>query len=332
MRDMGSMVPNLFVPDYGSRQTAALYMRGIGSRIGSPAVGLYVDNLPYYDKSAYDFTYYDIESVEVLRGPQSTLYGRNTMGGLVRVKTRSPFAYEGTDLHLGYATGDNRRQASVTHYHRLSDRYAFVAGGFYDGSSGFFDNDLTGKAVDASETGGGRLRAIYMPTSRLTLDASLRYEYTDGGAYPYRYTGTLAGEEQYAHLKGLISANLEGRYRRSLLAAGVHAEYLMNTMALHSVTSYQNVRDRMFMDQDFLQADIYSLGQKQRINILSEELTLTGFRKGNAQGVLGASFFYQWLGTDAPVVFRKDGLEWLNGTINSNANRYMPQEIGRAHV
>lgn len=326
MKDVGTMVPNLFIPDYGSRQTGAMYMRGIGSRIGSPAVGLYVDNLPYYDKSAYDFAYYDVESIEVLRGPQSTLYGRNTMGGLIRVKTRSPFAYEGTDARLGYATGDNRRQASVTHYHRVSDKYAFVAGGFYDGSSGFFDNDMTGKSVDASETGGGRLRAIYMPTGRLTLDASLRYEYTDGGAYPYYYTGAAGDNgEEYAGLKGLISSNLEGRYRRSLLAAGLHAEYLMNTLALHSVTSYQNVRDRMFMDQDFIRADIYSLEQKPRINILSEELTLTGFRKGNARGLLGAAFFYEWLGTEAPVVFRKDGVEWLNATANSNANRYMPE-------
>lgn len=324
IKDIGAMIPNLFVPDYGSRQTSAMYVRGIGSRIGSPAVGLYVDNMPFYDKSAYEFTFYDIQSMEVLRGPQSTLYGRNTMGGLIRVNTRSPFDYEGTDVHLGYSTGDNKRNASLTHYHRISDKMAFSAGGFYDGSSGFFDNDMTGKSVDGYEAGGGRIRAIFKPTERLNMDASVHYEYTDGGAFPYYYTGTTQGEEEHAGLTGLITSNLEGKYRRSLLTAGLHTAVRMDKLSLHSVTTYQNMSDRMFMDQDFISDDIYSLEQKQKSNILSEEITLKGLRKGNVSALVGANFFYQWLDTKAPVTFRKDGVEWLNNTINTAANRYMP--------
>ena len=63
-------------------------------------MGLYVDNVPYIDKSAFDFNYADIERIDVLRGPQGTLYGRNTMGGLIKVHTKSPFSYQGTDLRL----------------------------------------------------------------------------------------------------------------------------------------------------------------------------------------------------------------------------------------
>lgn len=325
LKGVGTMIPNFFMPDYGSRQTSAVYVRGIGSRIGTPAVGLYVDNVPYYEKSAFDFNFFDIESVAVLRGPQSTLYGRNTMGGLVRVNTRSPFLHEGTDVALGYSTGDNRRHASLTHYHHVSDKFAFSAGGFYDGSSGFFQNDFTGRAVDDSQSGGGRLRAIYKPNHRLTLDATVHYEYTDEGAYPYYYTGVTSGDEQYEELKGLISSNLDGSYRRSLFNAGLHTEYRLPTFTLHSVTSYQNIGDRMFMDQDFLHSDIYSLEQKQNINILSEELTLKSFRTSNAQGVLGLSLFYQWHDIEAPVTFRNDGVQWLNSTINTAANRFMPQ-------
>ena len=81
LKNVSSLVPNFFMPDYGSRLTSAIYIRGIGSRINTPAVGLYVDNIPYIDKSAFDFNFYDIERIDILRGPQGTLYGRNTMGG-----------------------------------------------------------------------------------------------------------------------------------------------------------------------------------------------------------------------------------------------------------
>lgn len=325
LKGTGALIPNFFMPDYGSRQTSAVYIRGIGSRIGTPAIGLYVDNIPYYDKAAFDFSFFDIESLSVLRGPQSTLYGRNTMGGLVKVQTRNPFDYEGTDAYLGYATGDNHRHASITHYHHVSEKFSFSTGGYYDGSSGFFQNDLTGKNVDASQSGGGRMRAIFKPTDRLTFDASLHYEYSNEGAYPYFYTGATSGKEEYEELKGLLSSNLKGLYKRNLLNAGLHTKYRFPTLTLHSITAYQHISDRMFMDQDFLQADIYSLEQKQNINIISEELTLKGFRHGNAQGVLGVNFFYQWQDINAPVNFRKDGVLWLNNTINTAANRFMPQ-------
>ena len=94
LKSASSIVPNFFMPDYGSRLTSAMYIRGIGSRINTPAVGMYVDNIPYLDKSAFDFNFYDIERIDILRGPQGTLYGRNTMGGLVKVHTRSPFSYQ----------------------------------------------------------------------------------------------------------------------------------------------------------------------------------------------------------------------------------------------
>ena len=97
LKGVSNLVPNFFMPDYGSRLTSAIYIRGVGARMNTPAVGLYVDDIPYIDKSAFDFDFCDVERVDVLRGPQSTLYGRNTMGGLVKVYTRNPFVYQGTD-------------------------------------------------------------------------------------------------------------------------------------------------------------------------------------------------------------------------------------------
>lgn len=63
VKNLTGIVPNLFIPDYGSKLTTSIYIRGIGSRINTPSVGLYVDNIPYIDKSAFDFNYADIERI-----------------------------------------------------------------------------------------------------------------------------------------------------------------------------------------------------------------------------------------------------------------------------
>ena len=94
-RDASSIVPNFYIPEYGSRITSSIYVRGMGARIDQPVVGLVVDNVPVLNKDNYDFDIADIESLQMLRGPQSTMYGRNTMGGVVSIRTLSPLSHQG---------------------------------------------------------------------------------------------------------------------------------------------------------------------------------------------------------------------------------------------
>lgn len=304
LKTASRMVPNLFIPDYGSRLTSAIYIRGIGSRINTPAVGLYVDNVPYIDKSAFDFNFYDIERVDVLRGPQGTLYGRNTMGGLVRIFTLDPFRSEGTTLRLGYASGDNHRSVSLTHAHHVSGNLAFTAGGYYEGSDGFFTNSLTDEKVDDMQSGGGRIRGIWKPAKGLKVDTSVSYDYSDEGAYPYFHEGSITNNRRHS-------------YRRSLLNAGIDVELTNYHWQLNAVTGYQMLNDRMFMDQDFRALDLYSLEERQRIHTLTEEITLKSRHTQFCEHVTGLYLMYQTLHTDGPVTFYGDGLRWLESNINA---------------
>lgn len=324
IKSLTSLVPNLFIPDYGSRLTTAVYIRGIGSRINTPAVGLYVDNIPYIDKSAFDFNYSDIEQIEVLRGPQSLLYGRNTMGGLIKVQTKSPFTYQGTDIRLGAATyGDYN--ASLTHYHRISSRFAFSAGGFYEHGGGFFRNSYKGgERMDRSDAGGGRLHALFLPMDNLKLDLNVNYEYSDQGAYPYYYMGAVSPEDEQAGLSdyvGRIAYNDPSGYRRGLLNSGLNIEWQTPAFTVSFITGYQHLNDRMAMDQDFTPRDIFTLIQKQRSNTLSEEIVLKSKSSKRWQWTTGAFGFYQWLKTSAPVLFKRQGIEEL---IEGNANAAFP--------
>ena len=326
LKNVSALVPNFFMPDYGSKITSAVYIRGIGSRINTPAVGLYVDNIPYIDKSAFDFNFYDIERIDILRGPQGTLYGRNTMGGLIKVHTRSPFSYQGTDVKLSYGSKSNYRSASLTHYHRWNEHFAFSAGGYYEGSDGFFRNAYNGKKIDNMEAGGGRIRAIWLPSDNLKLDFTIGYDYSDEGGYPYYYTGALnKSKEEYKEHIGKISYNRDCGYRRGLFNTGLNIEYQGNSFIMNAVTGYQNLTDRMYLDQDFLPVDIYNIEQKQRINTLSEEITFKSKKNQRWIWVTGASGFYQWLHTDAPVTFQSEGIQWLENNINKGmASSGMP--------
>ena len=316
LKSASSIVPNFFIPDYGSRLTSAMYIRGIGSRINTPAVGMYVDNIPFLDKSAFDFNFYDIERIDILRGPQGTLYGRNTMGGLVKVHTRSPFSYQGTDVKLSYGTKNNHRSASLTHYHRISERFAFSAGGYYEGADGFFTNTHLNKKVDEMQAGGGRIRAIWFASDNWKFDFNVNYDYTDEGGYPYYYTGKLAGEEDRADLLDRIAYNRESSYRRSLLNTGLNIEHQAENFIFNAVTGFQHLNDRMHMDQDFSPMDTYTIEQKQRINSITEEITFKS-KPGKAwQWTTGVFGFYQNMNTNGPVIFYKDGIDFLNTTIN----------------
>lgn len=317
VKNLTALVPNIFIPDYGSKLTTSIYIRGIGSRINTPSVGLYVDNIPYIDKSAFDFNYADIERIDVLRGPQGTLYGRNTMGGLIKVHTKSPFTYQGTDFRLGAATY-NDYNVSLTHYHRMSERFAFSTGGFYEHTGGFFKNAARGnERIDRSNAGGGRFRGIYLPTENLKVDMTLSYEYGDQGGYPYIYTGMVNGQtETRPEYIGKISYNDRSSYYRGLLNAGVNIEYHARNFTLSAITGFQNLKDRMFLDQDFTEQDIFNIAQKQRSNTLSEEIVLKSKPNKRWQWATGAFALYQWLDTDGPVTFKKDGMANMEQGIN----------------
>ena len=311
IKNLTALVPNIFIPDYGSRLTSAVYIRGIGSRINTPSVGLYVDNIPYIDKSAFDFDYSDIERIDVLRGPQGTLYGRNAMGGIIKVHTKSPFSYQGTDFRIGAGT-HNQYNTSVTHYHRINERFAFSVGGFYDYEGGFFRNAARNNdKLDKGQSVGGRARAIYLPSENWKLDFNLSYEYSDQGGYPYglydKENGTVAKP----------AYDEESSYYRNLLNAGLNLEYQAQNFILSAVTGYQWLRDRMFMDQDFSAENIFNIEQKQRINTFSEEIVLKSKPNRRWQWTTGAFGFYQSLHTDGPVLFHRDG---ITSVIKGNAN------------
>ena len=308
LRQLSAYVPSFAMPDYGSRITSSMYIRGIGSRVSNSAIGVYYDNIPLMSPATYNTHFYMIDRVDVLRGPQGTLYGANSEGGIVRIYSKNPMNYQGTDIALGFASGI-QRHVELAHFHRPSDKLAFSVAGFYRGQRGFFRNEYLNEYADKMTEAGGKLRLIWKANKRLTFDLTSDYQFTQQNGFPY---GAYSVEEQWA---ALPSTNVMPGYKRNMVNTGLGISYEMNKLLLSSTTSYQHLYDDMDMDIDYTPADKMMLNQRQKMNAVTEELTLRSKGTGMWQHVSGLFGSQRWLRTNADVNFGQDLLRPISAGI-----------------
>lgn len=184
IKAVSAFIPNFYMPDYGSKLTSPVYIRGIGSKINSPSVGMYVDDIPYFEKAAFDFDISEIERIEVLRGPQGTLYGRNTMGGLIKMYTRSPLKYQGTNINAS-AGSYLTTKVGISHYGKAGDDFGYAVAGNYNHSNGYLYNQARKENADKYNSASARVRLEWLPKDNLELRFTSVYDFTDQNGYPY---------------------------------------------------------------------------------------------------------------------------------------------------
>lgn len=291
---LSDYVPSFVMPQYGSRLTSSMYIRGIGSRVNNSAVGIYYDHIPLMSKSAFNTHFYMLDRVDILRGPQGTLYGANSEGGIVRIYSKNPMSYQGTDVNLGVGSHFTRK-AELAHYHRINEKLAFMVAGFYNGQDGFFKNTNFNTYNDEMNEAGAKVRLMWKPLDRLTFDLTSDYQYTIQNGFPYGVYD--ADKDETAD----PSTTFMNTYRRQMVNTGLTISYAFDDYLLTSTTSHQYLWDRMKMDQDYVVDDYMSLMQVQKMNALTQELVLRSKNASHWQHTSGLFGSYQWLHTNAPV-------------------------------
>ena len=288
IKELTAVLPNFYMPDYGSKQNSPIYIRGIGAKAKGPTVAFNVDGVPHFENSSFDLDLAEVGSVEVFRGPQGTLFGRNAIGGTINVHSLSPLAYQGTRLKLGAGTQADR-SVQLAHYARLSSNFGFSLSGGYHHNGGCFRNVALDRKADALDEGFGRLALVWKPAAGWTLRLNSFLDHTDQGGYPYAAYDPASGRTAE------VNYNRPSTYRRTISSSGFGARYENETLSFNSQTAFQYVDDRQTIDQDFTPADLYyvinTLGQK----MLSQELTLKSNHAGRYQWVVGAFGMRQWV-------------------------------------
>ena len=319
IKDLSSIVPNFYQPDYGSKMTSSIYVRGFGARIDQPIIGLTVDGVPFLNKNNYDFDMLDVARVELLRGPQSTLYGRNTMGGQMNVYTLSPMNYQGVRATAEYSSGNSVRTKASYYGRSVNGKLGFSAGGYYNRTDGFFDNAYDNSDVDWGESSGGRLRLVGDLGRGWELDNSASFSYDNEGGYAY----ALYDVEQ--DIAGDVNYNSPSGYMRYSFSDGLVLSHAGEKVNFSATTTYQFMHDRMRMDQDYTPLSYFTLMQEQHEHAFTEDIVLRSNDKSRRwQWLTGAYGFYKKIDMSAPVSLLSDGIsELILGNMPAQIKRFL---------
>ena len=173
IQDLGFRVPGLSIQQFGSRsEVGYMFIRGLGNNVANRTLraAALIDDVPITDFFSLNSNLIELEQIEILRGPQSTLYGLTAEAGLVVAKSRKPGNEFGGRLATQYTTfGDVSVTASVD-LPIFEDVLTIGGAFFYEDVDGFIDNQLTGNDYDSGASTNARIRAIFTPTENLEFD------------------------------------------------------------------------------------------------------------------------------------------------------------------
>lgn len=319
IKDISLIAPNFYQPDYGSSITSSIYIRGFGSRIDQPVLGLTIDDVAVMNKNSYDFDLLDIRRIELLRGPQGTLHGRNTSGGVMNITTLSPLDWQGFRGMAEYSSSKSYR-ASAAYYARPTDRFGVSLSAAFNHAGGYFRNTYTDEMCDRGNSASARLRLQWMLANGVSLDNILTAGYTNEGGYAYHPYNPTTGT------CGPIAYNDPSGYERLNINDGFIVRWANDDIAIQSTTSLQYLDDCMTLDQDFSPKSMFTLQQRQSEISLTEDLVIRNANKlSRWQWLCGAFGFAKWLDMSSPVHFKADGVdELILNNINKGIHTQFP--------
>lgn len=268
--DLARRTPNFTFQPFGQSGTNLPVVRGLSSSATafSSSMLMLVDGVPTLMGQGFDDSLVGVERVEILRGPQSTLYGRNAEAGVLSIHTLQPSNEPRARVDLGIGS---RNKHSV----RFDAGGALLANSLYAGvagewlaQDGFIGNRFEGGTEDDRKGYNGRAMLRWEPTA--SSSATLRYsrqEHDDGGS--------LWGPVDTSQREVRSGTDSWNRSQGSTLALDVDLE-LSPGLALRSISARNDFHDHVRQDTDFLPTDIMHLERDFRFNTISQELRLEG--------------------------------------------------------
>ncbi len=306
LRDLDTMAPNVYIGmNTAGPGASAIYIRGIGyadiEKSQSPQVGVIVDGLQLGSSTGQLVDMTDVESVEINRGPQGVLFGRNTIGGNIVINRTRPqfneFGFTGSAQFANYASRLLRAKVNIP---VLDDQLALKLSAYDREADGFYSNDTLGGSAGDVEVSGLTASLRWAPSEN--FDAVLTYDHIkDRGQIPPQ-DPRFDGENPHQNL-----ADKREPMRYDVDQWGLRIDWDIGGFNVRSITGHHFGHD--LVNQDFDGANIAGAAvpfaqlhtlRNQEFEILSQEILVTGDINEDLSFLVGMYYF------DHELEFRQD--------------------------
>lgn len=315
IRDIAGRVPSLVVDSVGAGPSAAaIAIRGISfediEKSFDPAVGVSVDGVFIGTNTGQLLDSFDMERLEVLRGPQGTLFGRNTIGGVISVTRSRPTEDPGLKAAFSYASYNTSRGRLVLNSGKLGDIISLKAFGYWDKTGGFVQNLTQNRKDGRYETLTGGLTALIEPSS--TFSAMITYEHMrergetvaipeSDGRDLFCLAAGAPGFSPVAECNRFTSPGRGSLITNETAPRGVindtdaitgNVEWAISpAIKLYSTTGYRKNSEDVRQDFDGSSADFFATRRVQKYDQFSQELRLVADISDLVNVLVGGYYF-----------------------------------------
>ena len=300
-KEITGIIPNLYSADPGDARDVTS-VRGITTSSYDPAVATYIDGVNQFSLDTYIPTLFDVERIEVLRGPQGTLYGRNAMGGVINIITKQP---NNTSSGFADISVGNYNQQRITAGFKtplIKDKLFFGASILSNKRDGYYTNEFTQSSYDNQNGLSGNYFLKYIVSSRWDINLNFKQLANENqGAFPLVF-----GIEEALNNPYRLNQNSITTMKDKTSNSSLSIRYTGSGFNFSSQTAYQQ-NYRYYtnpIDGDFSPIDAISVinnyGSKWNNNkVLTQDFKFTSAPSSNSKlkWTAGAFLFYQ----DAPV-------------------------------
>jgi iron complex outermembrane receptor protein len=306
--DLSGRVPNYLYQELGVGFQALQSIRGIQVFSENPAVSTYIDDVNLLDILAGGFALTDVERIEVLRGPQSTLFGRNAMGGVVNIFTKQPTNKTTGFLELENGNFALQRYSAGFKTPLIKDKLFFGINGLFQKRDGFMKNDisgttstdvsLNGKTVGDEENTYGNAFLKWLVTDKFSLTANVKTQRDFSNASGFFVS--QANETIALETPTVINLTRIGRHERNITNYSLTGKYKAKNFDLTSISSFQQI-SLSFQDIDFpgYYHSFYNSAIGEKLppqEVLSQELRINSTNKESKFQYVAGLFGFKQVG------------------------------------
>ncbi len=237
-RELTAIVPNLYSANSGDDRNVTS-IRGIATTSYDQAVATYIDGVNQFNLDTYIPQLFDVDRIEVLRGPQGTLYGRNAMGGVINIITRQPTNATSGFAELSVGNFNQQRYSAGIRTPVIKNKLFAGAALMYSKRDGFYENEFNNSSYDRQSNITGNYYLKFVANEKWTFNLNAKHnDARNNGPFPLAFSqGTI---EEFLDAGHVLNQNATSKMIDNTFNGSMVINYAGHAFNFSSQTAYQS--------------------------------------------------------------------------------------------